>query len=182
VGAGSFRFALLLLLSLVSAAYAQDSDAGRPIEDRNKKLFERYEDQVAQVFESIRLEKGLPKLTRILRRRDLDQLVCTTALNDAGEPYELAGGSMYKTSDPVSVTDGLKSSAEFNHPYTPPSSRYAVAIWPGTDKESGKRTYWVGIHVYPSAFAEFIAYTFTDSRPSRNSWKKLVAPACRGVE
>jgi hypothetical protein len=88
---------------------------------------------------------------------------------------------MYKTPDPVSVTGELKSIAQFNQVETPPNSRYAVAIWPGTDKESGRHTYWVGVKIYMSAFYEFIDNTFTDNRPYRNQWKVKVAPPCRDI-
>jgi hypothetical protein len=182
MGYGAFYFVSLLLLSLASGAHAQDSSALRTVEDRNRKVFEGYEAQLAQIFDSIRRQNSLPELSRIHRRQDLDQLTCTAALNDADPGYHFAADLMYKTSDSVSVTEELKSIARFDRAYSPPTSRYAVAIWPGLDKETGKRTYWVGIHLFPSAFAEFIANTFTDSRPYRNNWKKLVAPACRGIE
>src|SRR5580692_4892007 len=124
MGGVPFRFALLLLLSFVYG-FAQGPS---PIEGRERKLFERYEAQLARAFELIRAEKGVPTLSRIRRRQDLDQLVCTAALNDANpRSFNFAGAAMYKTSDPVSVTEELKSSAEFNHAYTPPTSRYAVA-------------------------------------------------------
>ena len=88
---------------------------------------------------------------------------------------------MYRTSDPTSMTEELKSIARYNQVETPPNSRYAVAIWPGTDKETGRRIYWVGVEIYSSAFYEFIDNTFTDNRPYRNRWKEIVAPACRDV-
>jgi hypothetical protein len=88
---------------------------------------------------------------------------------------------MYKTPDPASVTEELKAIAHFNQVETPPNSRYAVAIWPGTDKESGRRIYWVGVEIYMSAVYEFIDNTFTDNRPYRNQWKEKVAAPCRDV-
>ncbi len=47
------------------------------------KLRQQYEGRVAHMFESIRKDNGLPKLARISHRHDLEQLVCTAALNDA---------------------------------------------------------------------------------------------------
>jgi hypothetical protein len=44
---------------------------------------------------------------------------------------------MYKTSDPALVTGELKSIAGFDQVEEPPDSRYAVAIWTGTDKNTG---------------------------------------------
>jgi len=88
---------------------------------------------------------------------------------------------MYKTSDPASVTKEFKSVALFHQVETPPTSRYAVAVWPGLDTETGRRIYWVGVEIYTSAFYEFIDRTFTDDRFSWGEWKKLVDPTCRDV-
>ena len=171
----------LLLLSLFTAN-AQGPTAPRAIEVRDPKMFEKYERQLAQIFEMIRRENNLPKLSRINRRQELDQLACTAALSDAN-PYghNAPAALMYATSDPTSVTEELKSIARFNQVETPPDSRYAVAIWPGIDKETGRQIYWVGVKIYTSAFYEFIDNTFTDDRPYRNQWKERVAPACRDI-
>jgi hypothetical protein len=177
---GPFRVALLLLLLL--GANAQDPIPPRSTEIRDPRIFERHERQVAQTFESIRRENDLPKLSRITHRQELDQLVCTAALNDANPSGQNSPAAlMYKTSDPAAVTEELKSIARFSQVETPPNSRYAVAIWPRTDKETGQRIYWVGVEIYTSAFYEFIDNTFTDNRPYRNEWKKKVAPSCRDV-
>jgi hypothetical protein len=180
VAKGHFCFALLLLSLLI--ANAQDPTPPRSTEVRDRKIFEEYERHLAQIFEMIRRENKLPKLSRISRRQELDQIACTAALNDAN-PYghNSPAALVYATSDPTSVTEELESIARFNQVETPPNSRYAVAIWPGTDKENGQRIYWVGIKIYMSAFYEFIDNTFTDNRPYRNQWKEMVAPACRGV-
>ena len=180
MGKGPFLAALLLLALL--SVIAQDSIALHPTEVRNPKILEKYERQIALTFESIRQENNLPKLSRIAHRQDLDQLVCTAALNDAnpsGQNFPAA--LMYKTSDPASVNEELKSIARYNQVETPPNSRFAVAIWPGIEKETGRLVYWVGVKVYTSAFYEFIDNTFTDNRSYRNDWKKIVAPPCRDV-
>jgi hypothetical protein len=180
VGKGPFRVALLLLLLL--SAYAQESSAPRTTALRDPKVFEGYERQLAQTFESLRRENNLPKLSRITRRQELDQLVCTAALNDANPSGQnFPAKLMYKTSDPASRNEELKSIARYNQLETPPNSRYALAIWPGTDKDTGRRIYWVGVEIYTSAFFEFIDNTFTDNRPYRIQWKELVAPSCRDV-
>ena len=124
---GRSRVALALLALL--SANAQDAVAPRRTEVRDPKIFEGYERQIAQTFESIRRGNALPRLSRITHRQDLDQLVCTAALDDAS-PYggNSAGDLMYKTSNPASVTPELKSIAQFDLLETPPNSRYAVAI------------------------------------------------------
>jgi hypothetical protein len=175
------RSVALLSLSLLGVN-AQLSDAPQLPEGRDPKVFEKHELHVAQNFESIRRKNGLPKLSRINRRHGLDQLVCTAALNDANPSgHNFPAALMYKTPDPASVTEELKAIAQFNQVETPPNSRYAVAIWPGTDKESGRRIYWVGVEIYMSAVYEFIDNTFTDNRPYRNQWKEKVAAPCRDV-
>lgn len=181
MGNASFRVALSLL-SLLSAN-AQDSVAPRRTEVRNPKIFEKYERQVAQTFESIRRDNALPKLSRITHRQKLDQLVCTAALNDANPSGQnFRANLMYKTSDPTSVTDDLKSIARYKDLLGPSTdSRYSVSIWPGTDKETGRRVYWVGVELCPSTFWEFINNNFTDDRPYRNQWKNMVASPCRNV-
>ncbi len=179
---GLFR-AALPLLSLLSAN-AQDSVAPRRTEVRDPKIFEKYERQVAQTFEAIRRDSTLPKLSRIAHRQQLDQLVCTAALNDANPSGQnFPANLMYKTSDPTSVTGELKSIARYKDLLEHSTdSRYAVSIWPGTDKETGRRVYWVGVEICDSAFWEFIDNNFTDDRPYRNQWKKVVAPSCRNVK
>jgi hypothetical protein len=180
LGEGPLR-ATLLLLSVLGAN-AQDSIAPRPAEVRDAEILERYERQAAKAFETIRRENNLPKLSRIAHRQQLDQLVCTAALNDAnpsGQNFPAA--LMYKTSDPASVTEELKSIAQYDQVETPPDSRYALAVWPGTDKKTGQRVYWVGVEIYTSAFYEFIDNNFTDNRPDRNQWKRMVAQPCRDV-
>ena len=181
MGNGPFRVALVLLWLL--SAKAQRPVSPRPTEARDSKIFERYERQVAKSFESIRRENNLPKLSRITRRQELDQIVCTAALNDTNPlGQNFPARIMYKTRDPASVTEELKSIARFNEAEGPLNSRYAVAIWPGIDKETSHRIYWVGVEIDASAFYEFIDNTFTDNRPYRNQWKDMVAPLCRSIQ
>lgn len=93
--------AVLPLLSVLNAS-AQDPAAPRPTEPRDPTIFEKYERQVAQTFESIRRESALPKLTRIAHRPRLDQLACTAALNDANPSGQnFPANLMYKTPDPT---------------------------------------------------------------------------------
>jgi hypothetical protein len=176
VGKEFFRATLMSLAILRVSAQDTITPA------RDPKIFDKYESQIAQTFESLRHENNLPKLSRITHRQDLDQLVCTAALNDANpRRHNSPAALMYKTSDPESVTEEMKSIARFNQVETPPNSRFAVAVWPGIEKQTGRHIYWVGVQIYPSAFFEFIDNTFTDNRSYRNDWKKLVAPSCRDV-
>lgn len=170
----------LVFGAMVTSARAQAPAAS--ISDRDRELFKRYEDRVSQTFETIRRENRLPKLSRIAHRQELRELVCTAAVRDAN-PYRqnFPANLIYKTPDPSLSTEELKSIARYNQPETPPNTRYAVAIWAGTDKETGDRTYWIGIEIYPSAFSEFIDNTFTDDRPYRNNWKTQVDPSCRNA-
>ena len=88
---------------------------------------------------------------------------------------------MYQTSDVAAITKELTSITTYKEIFggSETLSRYAVAIWPGTDKQTGQRLYWVGIKMYASPFWEFIDNNLTDDRPYRNDWKHLVAPVCR---
>jgi hypothetical protein len=169
----------VLALASVARLGAQDSIASRTVDRR---VFKQYEDQLSRVFESLRRENRAPKLSRIPDRQDLRELVCTAALNDAN-PYgeNSPANLMYKTPDPFLITEDLKSISRFKAVGTPPDSRYAVAVWPGIDKKTGKAIYWVGVGIYTSAFFEFVDNTFTDNRPYRNDWQKLVAPSCRNA-
>jgi len=89
---------------------------------------------------------------------------------------------MYRTGDLTVASQELIRIAAFqDNAGDPPSTRYAVAIWPVNSGDPGSHIVWIGIVMYPSAFWEFIDKHFTDDRPYRNDWKKLVAPACRNT-
>jgi hypothetical protein len=172
-----------MLALLTGSARCQ---SGTPqIAGNDAKLRQEYEGRVAQIFESIRRDNGLPKFSRINHRHDLEQLVCTAALNDVSPwDHNFPAASMYKTSDPQSTTKELEQIARFKdleeNP-TPPSTRYAVAIWPAIDHESKQRVWWVGISIYASALMEWVDNNLTDDRPFRNDWRKLVAAPCLEV-
>jgi hypothetical protein len=180
---GPARVALTVALLLSANKQYSVTPRSDPVESRDSKIFKKYEDQVAQIFESSRRANALPKLSRITHRQKLDQLVCTAALEDANpEGRNRPTHLMYKTPDPASVTLELKSIARYKDLDEPSSNRYAVSIWPGTDKETGQRIYWVGVAIYPSAYYEFIDSNLTDDRFDRNEWKKMVAPHCRNIK
>jgi len=136
------------------------------------------EDQVAKLFETIRVDAKLSRLGRIRHRDSLEQHVCTVALtgviprNSVEDTFVL-----YKTSQPESISTELKQVALFDDDRFP---RYSVAVWRAGDSLAGEVTYWVGVQRYWSAPFEFFDYHFTDDIYYHNDWKKNVAPVCRG--
>jgi len=147
----------------------------------------RLEDQVAGLFESIRAKDGLQALARIGHRQSLDELVCSAAALDRPVWRENRPGAvMYRTNDPTSPTEDLERIARYadlpKHKDGPRTTRFAVAVWRSSDQQDSRAVYWVGVQVYMSAWWEFIDNNFTDDRPYRNDWKKLVTAACRGAE
>ena len=142
------------------------------------------EDQVAKLFETIRSDSKSFKLSRIGRRDNLEQQVCTIALTGTLLKHSLLGTSaFYKTSRPESITPELNRVALFGTP-RPKNNlgyhRYSVAVWRTKDSKTGETAYWVGVELYWSAAAEFFDYHFTDDISYHNLWKKSVAPQCRG--
>jgi hypothetical protein len=157
--------------------------SGSPqIAPNDAKLRKQYEARIAQIFESIRRDGGLPKLARIHRRHDLEQLVCTAAVTGANPSGNFPAALIYRTPDPEPTTKDLEQIARFKdlqeNP-TPPWTRYSVAVWPAIDSESRQRIWWVGISIYTSALMEWVDNNLADDRPYRNDWKKFVAPDCR---
>jgi len=138
------------------------------------------EDQVAKLFETIRVGAKLPRLWRIKHHDRLEQEVCTMAQTGTF-PEPLPG--VYKTFQPDLISPELKKTALFNGSDTksnPDYERYSVAVWRTTDAKSGKPTYWVAIALFPSAASEFFWTYFTDDVFFRNDWKEHIAPQCRG--
>jgi hypothetical protein len=98
-----------------------------------------------------------------------EQLVCTAAVNDSTLwPYHAPGALMYRTDNPALMSEQLERIARYKDLFkgsdNPRVTRYAVAVWPATDKKLGERVYWVGVQVYLSAWWEFIEDNLTDSR------------------
>jgi len=93
---------------------------------------------------------------------------------------------MYRTNSPASLNEDLERIARYKDPFEgegrPRITRYAVAVWISPNQESGQPVCWVGIEVYESAWWEFIDNTFTDDRPYKDEWRKLVTPSCRGID
>jgi hypothetical protein len=142
------------------------------------------ENEVAQLFESIRAGSKLPHLKRIEHRDSLEQEVCTIVLT--GKPPKHSSTNtfgFYTTGNPNSASPELSKVALFNnlHPKGNPSlARYSVAVWSVKDSQTGKPTYSVGVELFWSAAMEFFDYYFTDDIYYHNDWKKLIVPQCRG--
>lgn len=173
----------VVLASILPTGAVSQAQSGA--KERNPRT--RDEDQVAHLFEALRAKEELPRLTRIAHRESLEELVCTAALRDAAVWGENRPGAlMYRTNDPASSNGDLEQIARFKDPLErkdqPRITRYAVAVWPSSARESERPVYWVGVKVYMSAWREFIDSNFTDDRGYKNEWKKLVAPQCRGVQ
>jgi hypothetical protein len=159
----------------------------RPIGVQDRTLRRQYEDKIARSFEALRDKGNLTRLKRIAHREALEQLVCTAALNDSPVWRENSPAAlMYRTDNPALLTPELERIARYKDLLqggnNPPNTRYAVAVWPATDRKSGQRVYWVGIQIYVSAWWEFIDNNFTDDRPRKNEWKNLVSGSCRGID
>jgi hypothetical protein len=154
------------------------------------------EDQVAKLFEAVRVDAKLPHLTRISARDSLSQTVCTIAaagklplfvpspangINGAyNVPFPVNRMSeFYNTTQPQSVSPELKRVASHNEIRSPVPARYSVVVW-RADDEKNESTYWVGVQLYWSAGWEFFGNHFTDDIEYRNDWKKSIAAECRG--
>jgi hypothetical protein len=174
---------LLLTALLVAAAQqipapTQQAKIGQVMPERDKEK----EDQVARLFEHIRAEANLPHLKRIRHRPELEQDICTSALN--GERSKHAS-AFYVTTDPESSVPELTRIASSNpvdryHPGRPINERYAVAVWRMKDPQTGSAGYWVGVGLYGSAVGEFVDCHFTDDVHYCGKWKEAIARPCRG--
>jgi hypothetical protein len=145
-----------------------------PIGERDKAR----EDQVAKLFETIRIDAKLPRLARIRHRDSLEQHVCTVAATNVLPKNSVRDTFfLYKTFQPESISTELKQVASFDDDRFP---RYSVAVWRVKNPQAGEAAYWVGVERYWSAAFEFFDYHFTDDIYHHNDWKKYVAPECRG--
>ncbi len=171
--------ALLAATAQEGPVTAKQGTVGQPAGTRDKAS----EDQVAKVFEGIRGDAKLPHLKRIGHRESLEQKVCTIALTGKPPKYTSTNTSgFYKTANPDSVTPELSKVALFNNlnPKNNPSyARYAVAVWPVKESQTGELMYWVGVQLFWSAGMEFFDYHFTDDIYYHNDWKKSIAAPCR---
>jgi hypothetical protein len=177
------RFAAVVLIIFI----ARPSATGQSPSAKERELRRKNEDALARLFETLRAKGELQPLTRIVHRKSLQELVCTAASLDAPVWKQNSPGAlMYRTGNQTSSNSDLEGIARFKDQFQtkdqPTFTRYAVAVWPSSAPESGQPAYWVGIQVYMSAFWEFFDNNFTDNRPYRDEWKKLVAPPCRGID
>jgi len=156
---------LLFIVVLATGLSAQEVPVGTTQASIGQVMGERdkgKEDQIAKLFESIRSDLKIPKLTRIGRRDSLEQRVCTIALTGT-LPRQASMGvfGFYKTAQPESIPPELYKVASFNnlHPkFNPSYARYSVAVWRVKDSQTGETTYWVRVYLYWSAHMEFFDY------------------------
>ena len=175
------RVALTTPLVLVTMAGQTRTGA------QDRSLRRKQEDEVARIFETFRAKDKLPPLARIAHRKSLEELACSSAsVGSAVWGQNSPGAVMYKTDNAALPNQDLEHIAGFKDlvegKNEPRFTRYAVAVWPSSNRESGRQVYWVGIQVFESAWWEFVDKTFTDDRSYRNEWKKVVTPSCRGVD
>lgn len=179
-------FLSVLFVAFATALSAQNTPVDKQANSRQL-IGERdksKEDQIAKLFESIRIDGKLPPLTRIKHRDSLEQQVCTIA--QAGALANQHSGDLYaiyKTSQPESISTELIRVASFNKQDSkknPIYPRYSVAVWQVKDPQAGKAMYWVGVARYRSALEEFVDYHFTDDAFLHDGWKTKIAPKCRG--
>jgi hypothetical protein len=174
---------LLFILILLPGAAGQSQTTAQ-----DRKLRRKYEDDVAHLFETLRTKAELPRLARISSRESLEELVCSTAsLNAPVWRENRPAALMYRTSNPGASSEELERVARFKDPFEgfkghAGFARYSVAVWMSPNQESGQPVWWVGIELYESAWWEFVDNTFTDDRPFRDDWRKLVTPSCRGID
>ena len=179
-------FLSVLFVAFATALSAQEMHVDKQANSRQL-VGERdksKEDQVAKLFESIRIDGKLPPLTRIKHRDSLEQQVCTIA--QAGALANQHSGDLYAiygTSQPESISTELIRVASFNKQdpkKNPTYPRYSVAVWHVKAPQTGEAMYWVGVARYWSALEEFVDYHFTDDVFYHNGWKSSIAPTCRG--
>jgi hypothetical protein len=163
IGSASVSFLLTALLFAASQQIpvsTQQPKIGQVMPERDKEK----EDWVARLFEHIRAEANLPHLKRIRHRPQLEQDICTSALNG---DHSKRGSAFYVTTDPESPAPELTKIASSNpqdryHSGKPIYERYSVAVWRTKDPQTGNASYWVGVGVYGNAVGEFVDCHFTD--------------------
>jgi hypothetical protein len=148
------------------------------------------EDELARTFENAQKHAGAKPLARIKFREEVQELVCTVALNDSVPMYSTGipvlgsndkwhpASALYKTKEPAKATDEIGRLASLDRLHKQGYKRFSVAVWRSAlSNQEGQ--YWVGIQFYASAGFEFLDYHFTDEIWYHNAWKKAVAPECR---
>ncbi len=191
---------LLLLYFLPTLAFSQiesipnqiPNTASKPHRNRQE------EDAVANLFDTVRKDAKLHRLSRIKDRVSLQQIACTVSVTDkvplfaSGLPvlgntpkFQDTPSALYKTVNPSEVNPELQRTALFERPrghgHAPGYARYSVAVWPTQEEIAGKPEYWVGIKLFWSTGNEFFLNHFTDAMEWKNEWKTFVVPECRDV-
>jgi hypothetical protein len=196
---------LLMGCPLTSRLEARQSSTplAMPRNDRQQ------EDAIVKLFNQVRKDSKLHRLSRIHDRTSLQQLVCTVAVTDKVPRFRpgvpvlgndsidgVTDGSaakadrpsaLYKTTNPGEITPELKRVALFERPrgrqgHSPGYARYSVAVWPAHQRATNEKAeYWVGVELFWSAGAEFFLNHFSDAMEWKNEWKTFVTPECRDV-
>jgi hypothetical protein len=120
---------LMLVFGLATGLSAQQvpapskptKSAAMGVRDKDK------ENQVAKLFESIRADAKLTPMKRIGQRDKIEQQTCTFALTDVFPKDNSRSNdtfTIYKTSQPESVSPGLKQVALFDNSNLKGSSSY----------------------------------------------------------
>lgn len=192
---------LLLLLSwLPTSGHSQSEpmhQTPKPASTPHRNSHE--EDVVAYVFDTVRADAKLRRLSRIGERKELEQLICTASVNGkipvstntilVGTPSLPIDtpSTLYKTASPGDVTPELRTIALFERPrgrsgHAPGDKRYSVAVWPIQQEKDSNPEYWVGIGLFWSTGTEFFLNHVSDSIEYKNKWKRFVAPECKEVK
>lgn len=192
---------ILLLCFLPTLAFSQGEPVPSQIPNAASKSHRnsQEEDAVASLFDTVRKDAKLHRLTRIKDRISLQQLVCTAAVTDKvplftyGDPvlgntpkFQDTSSALYKTVNPNEMNPELQRIALFERPRgrhgrSPGHARYSVAVWPTHLEIGGNTEYWVGINLFWSAGTEFFLNHFSDDMEYKNQWKKFVVPECKDV-
>ena len=193
---------VLLLWFLPTLAFSQGDLVRNQTPDTASKPHRnsREEDTVANLFDSVRKDAKLNRLSRIRDRESLQQLTCTVSVTEkvpmfsSGSPvlgnsarWEDTSSALYETMNPSEIAPELRRIALFERPRgrrgrAPGYARYSVAVWPAQPKtDEGKTEYWVSIELFWSAGNEFFLNHFSDAMEWKNEWKKFVVPECEGV-
>lgn len=170
------------LTTLLGTPQGPASNASTQVVRRETKRDKDRENEVAQLFESIRARLKLPRLGRIKERDILEKQICTAAIADANSmPHDANFFAVYRTSRIDLISPELNRVASFDalHPKSKGHfQRYSAAVWQTKDLATGETGYWVGVDLYWSAPVEFFDYHFTDGIYDRKRALKYVAAPC----
>jgi hypothetical protein len=190
---------LLCVLPILALSQSEPTTNQTPNAALKNHRNSQEEDAVANLFDTVRKDAKLHRLSRIKDRIALQQLACTVSVTDRvplfANGFPVIGnnlkdqdtpGALYKTVNPSELDPELQRIALFERPrghgHSPGYARYSVAVWPTQETIAGKIEYWVGIELFWSAGNEFFLNHFSDAMEWKNQWKMFVAAECRDVK